>query len=351
MPESIPSPVEPTTRAPRRSRRRRRPAGSGIPSLSDVATAAGVSTASASRALARPELVSEAVRSRVLNAASRLGYVANAAARSLSTRRSGLIGLVVGDPADPIALQMLEAAEATFSAHGLGVVLRLVCASSPAVACAKALAARGVDGLMFIGGAPAPEAADWNCGRAVPYADCGQRPKPDAAEAAGETIQHRGVALVNVYLEQLGHRRIGVIRAQREEGASEQASSDEHSATIEQYAVKLQDTDAVRAAVRLLIENEATAIVAASDLAAAAALRECRALRLEVPQRISVVGWGDSDLARCLDPLLSSVRVPARGSGRAAAEYLLAAMARQSFKWPELPPKLVIRESTGPAPV
>lgn len=351
MPESIPNPVEPAPHTPPQSRRRRRPVGSGTPSLSDVASAAGVSTASASRALARPELVSEAVRSRVLNAASTLGYVANAAARSLSTRRSGLVGVVVGDLADPIALQMLEAAEATFSAHGFGVVLRLACSSSPAAACAQGLAARGVDAVMFIGGAPAPGAADWTCGRAVPYVDCGQRPRSDAGEAAGETLHQRGAALVNAYLEQLGHRRIGVVGAQREEGAGGCAPSDEHPARIEQHAVKLRDIDAVRSAVRLLIEKEATAIVAASDLAAAAALRECRALQLVIPQRISVLGWGDSDLARCLDPLLTSVRVPARSSGRAAAEFLLAAMAGQRFEWPELPLKLVIRESTGPAPV
>lgn len=347
---SIPNPVETPPHTPPHSRRRRRPAVSGTPSLSDVASAAGVSTASASRALARPELVSEGVRASVLNAASALGYVANAAARSLSTRRSGLIGLVVGEPADPIALQMLEAAEATFSAHGFGVVLRLACSSSPAVACAKALAARGADALMFIG-TPAPEVADWNCGRGVPYVDCGQRPKSNAVEGVCETISQRGAALANAYLEQLGHRRIGVVVAQREEGARGHASSAQHPATIEQHAVKLEDTDAVRAAVRLLIENEATAIVAASDLVAAAALRECRALQLAVPQQMSVVGWGDSDLARCLDPLLTSVRLPARGSGRAAAEYLLASMAGQPFQWPDLTPKLVIRESTGPAPI
>src|ERR1700682_4401014 len=77
-----------------RSRRRARRA-SDVPSLADVARAAKVSTASASRALARPELVSEAVRARVSDAASRLGYVANVAARSLSTHRSGLVGAVL----------------------------------------------------------------------------------------------------------------------------------------------------------------------------------------------------------------------------------------------------------------
>ena len=105
--------------------------------------------------------------------------------------------------------------------------------------------------------------------------------------------------LVTAYLEQLGHRRIGVVVGTGEGG---RAASGEHYAAIERHAAKLRDIDAVRAAVRLLIEDGATAIVAASDLAAAAALRECRALQLAVPQQMSRRGFGRRDLARCADP-------------------------------------------------
>src|SRR2546430_17709988 len=70
--------------------------------LRDVARAAGVSTASASRGLAGESNVSAELRSRVLAAATRLGYVPNLAARTLATRRSGLIGMVVRNVADPL---------------------------------------------------------------------------------------------------------------------------------------------------------------------------------------------------------------------------------------------------------
>jgi LacI family transcriptional regulator len=118
---------------------------------------------------------------------------------------------------------------------------------------------------------------------------------------------------------------------------------------IEHQVDSFGDTDAVRAAVRRLIENGATAIVASSDVAAAAALRECRVLGVDVPRQISVIGCGDSALARCLDPQLTSVRLPTRGSGQAAAHYLIAALAGRTFTWPDLPLKLVIRESAGRA--
>ncbi|MEO8565861.1 MAG: LacI family DNA-binding transcriptional regulator [Betaproteobacteria bacterium] len=329
------------------SRRKRRLAGVAV-SLVDVARAAQVSTASASRALGRPELVSEAVRVRVVEAASRLGYVANAAARSLSTHRSGLVGAVLGDPADPVVLQMLEAAERSLSAHGLGVVVRVACAASPVAVCAQMLAARGVDGLLFVGTGAIPGREDWKPGGALPHIGCGQTPGSDV-EPPGETIERRGLALVCAYLQQLGHVNIGVLRLRRDEGPDQRASSQEDVTITAEQVDRLDDAGAVRAAVRRLIENAVTAIVALSDVAAAAALRECRALGIAVPGQISVTGWGDTALARCVDPLLTSVRVPASASGRAAAEYLVAALAGDTFTWPHLPLKLVIRESTGPA--
>lgn len=316
-----------------------------VPSLADVARAANVSTASASRALARPELVSEAVRARVSDAAALLGYVANAAARSLSTRTSGLVGAILSDPADSVVLQMLEAAERRLSAHGVGVLVRAARAGAPAAACAQALVARGVEGLLFIGAGATPDCDGWKSGRSLPFIGCGQKPGSDIA--AGETIERRGLALACAYLQQLGHRHIGIISRRRGEGADQPASLQENATMIEHRVDSLDDTDAVRTAVRGLVENAATAIVASSDVAAAAALRECRVLGVSVPRQISVIGCGDSALARCLDPRLTSVRLPAGASGQAAADYMIAALAGRKFEWPDLPLKLVIRESAG----
>jgi DNA-binding LacI/PurR family transcriptional regulator len=333
---------------PATSRRRKRRPGAAAISLADVALAAGVSTASSSRALARPELVSEAVRVRVIEAASRLGYVANAAARSLSTQRSGLVGAVLGDPADPVALKMLEAAERSLCAHGVGLLVRVACAASAAAACAQMLAARGVDGLLFAGSGAMPGRETWKAGVALPCIGCGQPPGSDAA-LPGETIERRGLALARAYLAQLGHAHVGILRLRRDEGADQQTASQAAATGTTGQVDRLDDADAVRAGVRRLIESAVTAIVTLSDVAAVAALRECRALGITVPGQISVIGWGDTALARCVDPQLTSVRVPASASGQAAAEYLIAALAGRTFTWPDLPLKLAIRESTGPA--
>lgn len=330
-------------------RRRARQDGFGQASLADVAKAAGVSAASASRALARPELVSEALRTRVLEKASSLGYVANAAARSLSTSRSGRVGVVVCDAADPIVLQMLEAAERTLSAHEFGVLIRIACAAAAPDACARALVAGGVDGVLFLGRAPRLAATAWRGNRAIPWADCGPEIKPGEAAVADDSVERRGIELAFAYLQQLGHRRAGVVRQPYGIGAEWQTFARPNATIVERQVERLQDADAVCAAVRRLIEEEgATGIVLLADIAAAAALRECRTLHLAVPGQVSIIGWGDSDLARCVDPQLTSVRVPASGSGRAAAERLMAAMTGRDFQWPELASKLVIRASTGP---
>jgi LacI family transcriptional regulator len=202
--------------------------------------------------------------------------------------------------------------------------------------------------LVFIGPGATPDPEGWMSGRALPYIGCGQKPGSDSA-AAGETIERRGQALACAYLRQLGHRCIGVIGRRAGEGDDQPAPLGDDTAMIEYPVDSLDDTEAVRAAVRHLIENAATAIVAASDVAAAAALRECRALSLEVPRQISVVGCGDTAMARCLDPQLTSIRLPASAVGQAAGDWLAAALAGREFMWPDLPLKLVIRESAGPA--
>ncbi|MFG2662135.1 LacI family DNA-binding transcriptional regulator, partial [Streptomyces sp. NPDC048425] len=81
--------------------------------LMDVARAAGVSKATASRALQRPELVAEPTRLRVLDAAQRLGFHPNAAARALTTGRTGLVGLVVPTLSNPFFAPLVMGAQQT----------------------------------------------------------------------------------------------------------------------------------------------------------------------------------------------------------------------------------------------
>jgi DNA-binding LacI/PurR family transcriptional regulator len=283
--------------------------------------------------MTRPELVSETLRARVQEAATRLGYIANAAARSLSMRRSGLVGVVLGDESDPVAVAMLAGAERALARGAIGVLLRIAKDGAQAAACARGLEAYGIEGLLWIGG-EAADAAAWTPGRDIPWAHCG------LGHAA--TDAERGWALAFAYLRQLGHREIGAI-ALRRKGRMAGSGPPRAEVGIE----SLDDVDAVRTGVRQLVQQQVTAIVGGSELVAAAALRECRILEMGVPSQISVIALGDTALSRCSDPSLTAVRIPAHDEGYAAAEWLIAAMAGRDVPRPELPWKLVIRASTA----
>lgn len=255
---------------------------------------------------------------------------------------------MVGATIDPVGWQMLQGAEATLAKQGIGLLVQLV-AGAVFSSAAQSLLARGVDGLLLVGLPPA-RPPEIEAVRQVPWVVCGQEPRAGGDAGSDQSPEARGLLLAQAYLEQLGHRRIGILTWP---GAMATAASGPGglAETVFHMVDGLHDSDLVRSAVRTLRAAGATAIVLASDLAAAAALRECRALALDVPRRMSVVGWGDTPLARNLDPPLTSVRMPAYASGRVAAEYLVAAMAGRELGWPDLSPKLVIRDSTAPPEV
>jgi len=100
----------------------------------------------------------------------------------------------------------------------------------------------------------------------------------------------------------------------------------------------------------LALWNAPTVAICGSDATALAVMHACACHGIDIPGRLSVVGFGDSPLARCVSPTLTSVRIPARAAGIAAAEYLLARFADHLPDLSELPVKLAIRGSTGPPP-
>ena len=316
--------------------------------MSDVARAAGVSTASASRALTRPGLVSDALRERVRYAATTLGYVANPAARSLSTQRSGMVGIVVGRFADSIGAAAWEAAEARLATRGLGALVAVAGGGRRVEDCARSHAAHNVDGVMFIGVDPPGEG--WIARRALPTVGLGASGPiaPTLSPEAGGRV--RGRSLIEAYLAGCGHLRIGVIDgpAKAMEPVSGAAVPNEPAIATRQVE-HIHDVTAIGVAVRELLDQGTTALCLPDDLAAAAALKACRAIGLAVPGAVSIVGWGDTALARCLTPTLSSVRFPIIEMAAAAVDYLLATIAGEDYAWQEFPLKLVIRESSGSA--
>lgn len=330
--------------------RRRKPHGAQA-TLTDVARAAAVSTASASRALARPAAVSDALRVRVSEAVNRLGYVPNSAARALVRRRSGMIGVIAGALDEPGMAVALAALDARLTDAGWALLLSGGGQGTPQAG-AHALASHGVEALVFLG---VDVPAGFGQLRGIQRLPCVSVDRTDASGfiASGGLDLARAGRLVVEYLEQLGHRRLAVVvdthsvigallvDAALRSGKVSPGSSAE--------LLNTGDGPVAEGIVKwLALPEPPTAAICGSDAIAVAVMHACTCHGIEVPGQFSVVGFGDTPLARRVLPMLTSVRIPAQSAGIAAAEYLLARLAGKAADFPELPIKLAVRGSTGP---
>ena len=154
--------------------RARRPSGTSAqppPSLGDVATRAGTSSASVSRALNAPTLVSEALRRRVLEAASALGYFPNRSGHALAAGKSGLVGMIV--PSDqPLDGPVLNAFRQRLQEAGKALLLETSRGAHDDLECVRRLLSWGVEGVAFTG-TGAEAASECLRQRAVPGVLCG----------------------------------------------------------------------------------------------------------------------------------------------------------------------------------
>lgn len=329
------------------------------PTLQDVARAAGVSTATVSRALNQPDSVRPALREKVLAAVARLGYVAHAGARALSLRRSGTVGVVVPTVDNAIFASGLQAFQRRLSAAGQ-VVLLAFSDYDPAqeLAQVRALLARGVDALALTGLSQQPELMALLARRGLPWVHTGIFPAPPGSACVG--FRNRvAIGRAVQYLLDLGHRRIALLAgvtanndraSERVAGVREALAAAGLSLPARWLAEAPYTVQAAREATRALLQGPApTALLCGNDVLAFGALLECAAAGIEVPAALSVVGFDDLDLARQWRPALTTLHVPTERMWTLAAEYLLGRLDGSVAEpvQQELQVELVVRESTA----
>lgn len=334
------------------------------PTAEDVAAAAGVSTATVSRALNQPDSVRPALRARVLAAVQRLGYVAHAGARALTLRRSGTVGVVVPTIDNAIFAHGLQAFQRRMAEAGQ-LVLLAFSDYDPAQeeAQAQALLARGVDALALTGFSQRPELMQRLAQHGLPCVHTGAFPAPPGWACVG--FRNRAaIARAVQYLLDLGHRRIAMLAgvtahndraSERVAGVRDALAAAGLTLPPRALAEARYTLADARLATRRLLQAtpQPTALVCGNDVLAFGALLECAAAGLEVPRAISVVGFDDLELARQWRPALTTVHVPTERMWTLAAEVLLARMEGASGAPPqiEIEVELVVRESTAKAPV
>jgi LacI family transcriptional regulator len=326
----------------------------------DVARRAGVSTASVSRAINSPQKVSATMRARIDSVLGELGYVPHGPARALAGRRSYAIGAVVPTLGVGIFAAGVEAMQQRLETHGHALLVASSRYDSELEARqVRTLLARGVDGIALVGHRHRPEVFDAIADAAIPYV-CLYTYRSGAHPCVG-IDQGAATRRVIDFLVDLGHRRFGVITnptrdndriSSRVDGVLEACRHHQlQPPSILEVPYTVADG---RIALRTMIERvpDVTAIACTTDLHAFGALAEARARGIAIPGRLSITGFDDLDLAAEVEPPLTTICVPAREIGERAADLLVASVAGQAVpEHLELGTTLVVRSSTGPAPI
>lgn len=334
--------------------------------LVDVAREAGVSVASASRALSGTPGVSLAVADRVRSAAGELGYIANVHARSLAGGTTGSVGLVVHEVADPYFSEIASGVLGVAGERGLSVQ---ICHSGrdprTELQQIRALMANRVGALLIAGsGYTDPEAERQIRAEVHRFTEAGGRVAVVGRHSLGvdavlpdNTLGSHDVA---EHLLDLGHRRIAVITgaralttvADRLTGVAEALTAQGLELDTD---VPIVEADFTRqggkvATLRVLAEHPGTtAVLALNDDMAIGALSVLRTAGVPVPHRVSVTGFDDVAVAEDLAPGLTTVRLPMVQMGAQALELALRPAAGRPRRV-RMPADLVVRDSTAPPP-
>ncbi|UUU21072.1 LacI family DNA-binding transcriptional regulator [Streptomyces sp. DSM 40750] len=344
------------------------PAAKGRVTIREVAERAGVSMATASRALSGNHPVPAATRARVLRAARELDYVANAHARALVGGGRKMAAVVVRQVTSPFYAQVAEGVEAEAADRGwLCVVGATGGDPQREMDFVRLMREEGARLVILVGGVVEDDAYR---SRVAQYAQaldssgarlvlCG-RPAPDPGIPAlvVEFDNEAGARAITGHLLSAGHRRIVFLgglpgnTALDARVAGYRAALAEHGLPPEAAHVVdcgLGRPAGLRAMTELLKETrEFTAVFAGDDMVAAGALRAIAETGLSVPDDISVVGYNDIPLAEDFDPPLTTVRTPAEELGRAAVRIALRDPEHAAGSHHLLGTHIVVRRSVAP---
>jgi LacI family transcriptional regulator len=357
-------------RRPEPVRKRSQPAAVTI---RDVAERSGFSSATVSIVLNNAPLaryIPDTTKGRIQRAASQLGYRPNLFARSLRSRRSHTVGVMVSDMTDPYCTLVLRGMENTlYQSSFLPILTDVHNERSRFERYLEMLLDRRVEGLVVL--------ANWLFLDINVLADVEKSRIPTAivgCELKSDNISsvivdnHQGARAAFEHLHSLGHRKIAFIRGPRQLSDTEprwrgvRTLAREHSLTLDpRLIVDLPESrdpfssfeDGFKLTQELLHRRRPfTALMAFDDMTAFGAIRALAKAGVHVPEQCSVIGFDDVAPAALYSPALTTIRQPMEAMGAAAAtivvETINALLEKKTVRaiHRKVMPDLIVREST-----
>jgi LacI family transcriptional regulator len=327
--------------------------------LRDVAALANVSLATASRGYRRHPSISLRTQQLVVEAAEQLGYVPNAAARSLVLRTTRTLALLIPDMGDPIHGQVAIAFEQEATRRGYSVIMSN--AFNDPILERRALqvfTTHRVDGIALISGIldhhevlaairPTPSVFVNNEHMGIGR----QTPVPRGAIQIDQTA---GMAAISRHLLSRGYRHVGYVpgprvmsNITRRDSLARALRRDGVDGRLRLFGSQTADWRSVDAVAAKIAQRPPEALVCYDDKLGLAVIDALRKLGVGVPDDLAVVGFDDIPFAQLANPRLTTVAQPSAEMGRLAVKMLLEAIDGGSTPPSELlPVRLMVREST-----
>jgi LacI family transcriptional regulator len=336
------------------------------PTLEEVARLAGVSRSTVSRVINDQPNVRSEVRDQVWEVIHQVGYQPHAAARSLVTSRTHVIGMIIPEAVmtlftDPFFPLLLRGATEACNSQQYQLMLSLFTAHADRQEIYQRILRSGYLDGAIVASASLDDPLIPNLLRdRIPFVSVGRRPKERVHYVDADNVN--GARMAVEHLIRLGHRRIATItgpldmvHGQDRLSGYRQALEARGIPVEEELIVEGDYTEASgMVGMQRLLPVSPSAVFVASDMMAIGALKALRQANRRVPQDIALVSFDDIPVASAIVPALTTVRQPIERMGFMAVEVLLSVLEDSSGEEAPaqrivLPTELVIRASCGSA--
>jgi LacI family gluconate utilization system Gnt-I transcriptional repressor len=327
-----------TLAKPSEPKRKKRNGGTTTSRMRDVARKAGVSVMTVSRALNDPDKVSKEMRLKVRAVVDEIGYVPNRLARSLSSNRSNLIGLIVPSIRNSLFAETIKGISDVASANGYHL---MIADSGPGLQeeeeAITAFLQQRVAGLVLHNTSHTATAIEMIDKSKVPVVENGNLTAAPLDSVVSYS-NFEAARAMTLHLARMGYKQIAFVSLARRENDRARERLRGYQAALKELDRKPDDAlilerppgfSAGAEAVTYLVETapQVDAIFFAGDVLAVGAALECQRRGWTVPGRVALASFDDLDILRHVNPPLTTIRLPRYEIGRRSAECLLDRIA------------------------